>query len=182
MKSGEQITKNTLKVRQIQDKSKTISDQRIIPNPTMCSFGCISILKMHLEGWWIFCCNSPLRYSLAEKKTKKTQDKDQSWFSLEHAHAPALSGMNFYFLLNSMGPHEPCSQESSGQWQLDLGWPPDPVSKAPFSLTSQWANRSPTWAHFFPITFLGAKAEHLLGSLLLLFLPWVLPLSHCSQL
>ena len=53
--------------------------------------------------------------------------------------------------------------------QLVPGWPPDPISKAPCSLTLQWADSSLTMAHFFPWCFYRVKAA----------LPRLSPVASC---
>ena len=78
--------------------------------------------------------------------------------TLGHTHILSQA-WTFYFLLNSAGPPKTCNQGSSRHWQLDLGLPPDPVSKVPFSLTSQWARNSPALANFFSIRFLMSQSR-----------------------
>ena len=100
--------------------------------------------RPHLENWCIFCWNpslTPALKFLPARKRKKPQDKGPSMrvLSLQETACaitflffspPPTSSFTGYCLLNS---------KAMGCWQLAPGYSPEPVPRAAFSLTSQWA-------------------------------------------
>ena len=107
---------------------------------------------------------SPKSLTHRKKRQKALRTKTQLRVSLDPGHA-AFEEWTFYFFLDTKGPHETCSQGSSGQWQGSSS-PANPwscLSPRPlFSLTStfsQWADSSPALVRSFLRTFLGSQSR-----------------------
>ena len=93
--------------------------------------------------------------SMLEKGHKCIKIYNHSW---EHACAFPFHLFSEVHLLKFKGPHETCTQGSSGQQQLLSDWAPELCPRPPFP-DFPVSQRSPAVAHFFPIMCLESQSS-----------------------